>query len=244
MVCLQCKNCAPYLSASEVSLSSFLPFPWCWMSSVFGEWNVCSLLKYFKLYQPVWNIIIIIISDLHHPEYSKFQLFMTSCDAELKSSIVAVLCCRGCCWCCNWAQFGVMLLLVFCRSTSVFVLLYAGFYYVKRSNMSGALQTAEFFGYMILACYAFSMMLGAVSFFSSLWFVRYIYVNIKVDWWTSSNSTAIEDLWDSNVVFACTTILSVLIVCGNLWFNCSLLELYLLLLLTYLYGYVRVVVYL
>jgi len=55
------------------------------------------------------------------------------------------------------------------------------FYYVKRSNMSGALQTTEFFGYTMLACYAFSLMLGSVSFFSSLWFVRYIYVNIKVD---------------------------------------------------------------
>jgi len=74
-----------------------------------------------------------------------------------------------------------MLLLVVCRSTSVFVLLYAIFYYVKRSNMSGALQAAEFFGYTMLACYAFSMMLGAVSFFSSLWFIRYIYVNVKVD---------------------------------------------------------------
>ena len=74
-----------------------------------------------------------------------------------------------------------MLLLALCSSTSLFVLLYALFYYVKRSNMSGALQTAEFFGYMILACYAFSLMLGAVSFLSSLWFVRYIYANIKVD---------------------------------------------------------------
>jgi len=77
--------------------------------------------------------------------------------------------------------FSAMLSLVVHRSTSAFVLLYAVFYYVKRSNMSGALQTAEFFGYTVLACYAFSMMLAAVSFFSSLWFIRYIYVNIKVD---------------------------------------------------------------
>ena len=71
--------------------------------------------------------------------------------------------------------------MVLCRSTSAFVLLYAVFYYIRRSFMSGALQTAEFFGYVMLACYAFSLMLGALSFFSSLWFVRYIYVNIKVD---------------------------------------------------------------
>jgi len=77
--------------------------------------------------------------------------------------------------------FSEVLSLVVHRSTSAFVLFYAVFYYVKRSNMSGALQTAEFFGYTVLACYAFSMMLAAVSFFSSLWFIRYIYVNIKVD---------------------------------------------------------------
>jgi transmembrane 9 superfamily protein 1 len=66
-------------------------------------------------------------------------------------------------------------------STGLFVFVYALFYYTRRSNMSGALQTAEFFGYTTLACYAFFLMLGAVSFFASLKFVRYIYVNIKID---------------------------------------------------------------
>jgi transmembrane 9 superfamily protein 1 len=47
--------------------------------------------------------------------------------------------------------------------------------------MSGILQMTEFFGYTLLACYAFCLMLGAVSFFVSLRFVRYIYVNVKVD---------------------------------------------------------------
>ncbi|XP_076457031.1 transmembrane 9 superfamily member 1-like [Babylonia areolata] len=66
-------------------------------------------------------------------------------------------------------------------STGVFVFLYAMFYYFKRSNMSGTLQSLEFFGYTALACYVFFLMLGTVSFFASLKFVRYIYVNLKMD---------------------------------------------------------------
>lgn len=66
-------------------------------------------------------------------------------------------------------------------STGCFVFLYALFYYFKRSNMSGLLQTLEFFGYTTLSCYVFFLMLGTVSFFASLKFVRYIYVNLKMD---------------------------------------------------------------
>ncbi|ESO96693.1 hypothetical protein LOTGIDRAFT_174735 [Lottia gigantea] len=66
-------------------------------------------------------------------------------------------------------------------STGIFVFIYALFYYCKRSNMSGALQTIEFFGYTFLSCYVFFLMLGTVSYFSSLKFVRYIYVNLKMD---------------------------------------------------------------
>ena len=70
---------------------------------------------------------------------------------------------------------------VFFRSTGLFVFLYSLFYYFKRSNMSGVVQTVEFFGYTILTCYVFFLMLGTVSFFASLKFIRYIYVNIKMD---------------------------------------------------------------
>jgi transmembrane 9 superfamily protein 1 len=47
--------------------------------------------------------------------------------------------------------------------------------------MSGMLQTVEFFGYTILTCYVFFLMLGTVAFFASLKFIRYIYINIKMD---------------------------------------------------------------
>ena len=65
----------------------------------------------------------------------------------------------------------------------MFVFLYALFYYFKRSNMSGLLQSLEFFGYTLLTCYVFFLMLGTVSFFASLSFVRYIYMNLKINWY-------------------------------------------------------------
>jgi len=66
-------------------------------------------------------------------------------------------------------------------ATGGFVFLYALFYFHWRSNMSGLLQTLEFFGYTVLACYVFFLTLGAVGFFASLKFVKYIYRNIKMD---------------------------------------------------------------
>jgi len=47
--------------------------------------------------------------------------------------------------------------------------------------MSGMLQSVQFFGYTLLACYVFFLMLGTVAFAASLKFIRYIYVNLKMD---------------------------------------------------------------
>lgn len=68
-----------------------------------------------------------------------------------------------------------------CRSASIFVFVYSLFFFYNRSSMSGILQTVEFFGYTILTCYIFFLSLGTVGFFSALKFVRYIYVNVKMD---------------------------------------------------------------
>lgn len=68
------------------------------------------------------------------------------------------------------------------RSTGLFVFAYACFFYIKRSNMSGGLQTIQFFGYTFMTCYMFFLMLGSVGYYSSLKFIRYIYLNIKMDW--------------------------------------------------------------
>jgi transmembrane 9 superfamily protein 1 len=42
-------------------------------------------------------------------------------------------------------------------------------------------QSVQFFGYTLLVCYVFTLMLGAVGFYSSLVFVRYIYKHLKLD---------------------------------------------------------------
>ncbi|XP_056381788.1 transmembrane 9 superfamily member 1 isoform X2 [Hyla sarda] len=66
-------------------------------------------------------------------------------------------------------------------STGAFIFLYSVFYYWRRSNMSGVVQTVEFFGYSFLTAYVFFLMLGTVSFSASLRFIRYIYINLKMD---------------------------------------------------------------
>lgn len=47
--------------------------------------------------------------------------------------------------------------------------------------MNGTLQTLQFFGYTLLSCYVFFLMLGAVGYLASVKFIRYIYRNIKMD---------------------------------------------------------------
>uniref|UniRef100_A0A0D9XHA9 Transmembrane 9 superfamily member n=1 Tax=Leersia perrieri TaxID=77586 RepID=A0A0D9XHA9_9ORYZ len=66
-------------------------------------------------------------------------------------------------------------------STGFFVFAYCLYYYHKRSDMSGFMQTSFFFGYMACICYAFFLMLGMVGFRASLLFVRHIYKSIKCE---------------------------------------------------------------
>lgn len=66
-------------------------------------------------------------------------------------------------------------------STGIFIFVYSVFYYWNRSSMSGLVQSTEFFGYSLLTSMVFSLMLGSVSFWASLAFIRYIYCSIKMD---------------------------------------------------------------
>ena len=50
-----------------------------------------------------------------------------------------------------------------------------------RSDMSGFMQSAFFFGYNAVACYAFFLMLGAVGWWSSHLFVMRIFQAVKVE---------------------------------------------------------------
>jgi len=64
-------------------------------------------------------------------------------------------------------------------STGVYILGYAIFYYKYRSYMSGVLQTAFFFGYIVAVSYAFFLMLGAVGWWCTFAFLKQIYGAIK-----------------------------------------------------------------
>lgn len=66
-------------------------------------------------------------------------------------------------------------------STGLFIFVYSVFYYRNRSSMSGLVQSTEFFGYSLLTAMVFSLMLGSVSFWASLAFIRYIYRSLKMD---------------------------------------------------------------
>ncbi|XP_051909962.1 transmembrane 9 superfamily member 1 [Hippocampus zosterae] len=66
-------------------------------------------------------------------------------------------------------------------STGLFIFIYSLFYYRNRSSMSGPVQSTEFFGYSLLTALVFSLMLGSVSFWASLAFIRYIYRSLKMD---------------------------------------------------------------
>lgn len=66
-------------------------------------------------------------------------------------------------------------------STGLFIFVYSVFYYRNRSSMSGLVQTSEFFGYSLLTAFVFSLMLGSVSFWASLAFIRHIYRSLKMD---------------------------------------------------------------
>ncbi|GIL73933.1 hypothetical protein Vretimale_5121 [Volvox reticuliferus] len=66
-------------------------------------------------------------------------------------------------------------------STGIFVYGYCFYYYYARSDMSGFMQTSFFFGYMLMVCYGFFLMLGTVGWRASLMFIRHIYRAIKCE---------------------------------------------------------------
>jgi hypothetical protein len=66
-------------------------------------------------------------------------------------------------------------------STGIFVYGYAIYYFVAKSDMNGLMQTAFYFGYNFIVCYALFLLLGFVGWRASLAFVRRIYRAIKCE---------------------------------------------------------------
>ncbi|PSC72630.1 phagocytic receptor 1b [Micractinium conductrix] len=66
-------------------------------------------------------------------------------------------------------------------STALFIYAYCFYYWYARSDMNGLMQASFYFGYMLMVCYGFFLMLGSVGFRASLSFVRHIYKAIKCE---------------------------------------------------------------
>lgn len=66
-------------------------------------------------------------------------------------------------------------------SVGIFIYFYCFHYFFNRSDMSGPVQTLTFFGYMAVICWAAFLALGAVGFYSSLLFTKFIYASVKCD---------------------------------------------------------------
>ena len=75
-------------------------------------------------------------------------------------------------WWCSFLNGG---------STGAFIYAYSFFYYNGKSTMGGLLQGSFFFGYMGVVSFVATLMLGSVGFYSSCFFVRYIYSRVKCD---------------------------------------------------------------
>ncbi|CAG0886967.1 unnamed protein product, partial [Cyprideis torosa] len=66
-------------------------------------------------------------------------------------------------------------------SSSVYVYLYAIYYYLFKTKMYGLFQTAFYFGYMSLFSLALGLLCGTIGYLGSAFFVRKIYSTVKID---------------------------------------------------------------
>lgn len=66
-------------------------------------------------------------------------------------------------------------------ATSLFIFGYGTFFYVYESQMDGFMQMSFFFGYTLITCYGFFLILAFIGFISSMIFLKQIYGAIKID---------------------------------------------------------------
>ncbi|XP_051204160.1 transmembrane 9 superfamily member 10 [Lolium perenne] len=66
-------------------------------------------------------------------------------------------------------------------SSAVYLFLYAGFYFFTKLDITRAVSGLLYFGYMLIASYAFFVLTGTVGFCACFWFTRLIYSSVKID---------------------------------------------------------------
>ena len=66
-------------------------------------------------------------------------------------------------------------------SSSVYVFLYAVYYFFAKTHMHGFLQISFYFGYTALFCFGLFLVGGTIGHMGSRWFVTRIYSSVKIE---------------------------------------------------------------
>ncbi|KAK1275849.1 hypothetical protein QJS04_geneDACA003845 [Acorus gramineus] len=66
-------------------------------------------------------------------------------------------------------------------SSALYLFLYATFYFFTKLNITKVVSGALYFGYMLIASYAFFVLTGTIGFYACFWFTRLIYSSVKID---------------------------------------------------------------
>ena len=101
-----------------------------------------------------------------------FVLIVTSAEVSILMTYI-VLCREDYRW--WWVSFAVA------ASSGIYLFGYTVFYFVTEMTVTRFSSIFVYFGYMFLGSVAFSLVTGAVGFWASFVFVRYIYRLIKID---------------------------------------------------------------
>ncbi|XP_012836568.1 PREDICTED: transmembrane 9 superfamily member 8-like [Erythranthe guttata] len=66
-------------------------------------------------------------------------------------------------------------------SSAVYLFMYATFYFFTKLDITKLVSSALYFGYMLIASYAFSVLTGTIGFYACFIFTRLIYSSVKID---------------------------------------------------------------
>uniref|UniRef100_A0A7N0TCH8 Transmembrane 9 superfamily member n=1 Tax=Kalanchoe fedtschenkoi TaxID=63787 RepID=A0A7N0TCH8_KALFE len=66
-------------------------------------------------------------------------------------------------------------------SSALYLFLYAAFYFFTKLEITKPVSGMLYFGYMLIASYAFFVLTGTIGFYACLWFTRLIYSSVKID---------------------------------------------------------------
>lgn len=66
-------------------------------------------------------------------------------------------------------------------SSALYLFLYAAFYFFTKLEITKPVSGVLYFGYMLIASYAFFALTGTIGFYACFWFTRLIYSSVKID---------------------------------------------------------------